>query len=120
MALATSDDVEAALGRPLTEDVDFLLEEASDRVVAYLGYTPDPTPPAVGRVVAAMVAAVLTRPTVVEGAEALTAGPYGVRFSANASTRGPWLSSEQQKRLNPFRRMTAITLESETPGWGGS
>ena len=109
MALATSDDVEAALGRTFTEDVDFLLEEASDLVVAYLGCTPDPIPPAVVRVVAAMAAATLTRPApVVEGAQALNAGPFGIRFTPDASSRGPWLTAALKSRLNPFRQMSSL------------
>ena len=46
MTLASEVDVESALGRDLaeTEDVSTLLEEASDLVAGYLGYTPDPVP----------------------------------------------------------------------------
>lgn len=115
VALATADDVQDALGRTVTEDVDFLLEEASDLVVGYLRYTPDPVPGAVVRVVAAMVAAALTRPaSVVDGAQALTAGPFAVRFSPDASSGGPRLTPSLQTRLNPYRRAGVITATSES------
>jgi len=121
VAFATADDVEAALGRAFTEDVDLLLEEATDLVVGYLHYAPDPVPPAVVRVVAAMVAAALTRPVAaVEGAEQMTAGPFGVRFAPDAASRGPRLTVGFKTRLNPYRSASTITLSSETPGlvWG--
>lgn len=114
MALATVSDVQDALGRTVTEDVDFLLEEASDLVAGYLRYTPDPVPGAVVRVVAAMVAAALNRPaSVVDGAQALTAGPFGVRFSPDASSSGPRLTQSFKTRLNPYRRAGTITTTSE-------
>ena len=116
VALATADDVEAALRRSLldTEDVAFLLEEASDLVVGYLRYTPDPIPGAVVRVVAAMVAAALTRPApVVDGAQALTAGPVGVRVAPDASAAGPRLTRALELRLNPYRRAAVVSTSSE-------
>lgn len=118
MALATAADVEAALGRDLTdtEDVDFLLEVASDEVVGYLRYLPDPVPGAVVRVVAAMVATALTRPPpVVDGIAGLTAGPYGVRFTTDgASSGGPRLTVGMKKRLNVYRRLAVVDMSSES------
>ncbi len=117
MALATADDVESALRRTLTEDedVDFLLEEASDEVVGYLRYTPDPVPGAVVRAVATMVAAALTRPApVADGVQALTAGSFGVRFIPDASTPGPRLTASLKRRLNPYRRAGVVGLSSES------
>lgn len=111
MPLASDVDVEAALGRDLTEteDVSTLLEEASDLVVGYLGYEPDPAPSPVTRVVATMVAAVLTKP-------ATTTGDFGAsgyniaRESAtvkigteSATTTGPWLTASLKMRLRPYR-----------------
>ena len=111
MALATEDDVEAALGRSLTsdEDVTTLLEEASDLVVAYLNTTPDPVPGAVSRAVATMVAAVVTKPAVSTSdynaggyhtSQAQTAIRVGVE---SATTTGPWLTQSLKERLRPYR-----------------
>jgi hypothetical protein len=120
MPLASEADVENALGRSLTstEDVSTLLEEASDLVVGYLGYTPDPVPTPVARVAATMVAAVLTKPalTVADynqgGANSI--GYNTVRESASvrvgvesATTTGPWLTASLKMRLRPYR--TAAT-----------
>lgn len=110
MALADVDDVEAALGSAPTVEVEVLLEEASDLVVGYLGYTPDPVPGAVVRVVAAMVAAVLTQPAGAAGAEQMTAGPFVVRFSAD-TLGGPWLTKNWRLRLDPYRRTGFISVE---------
>ena len=111
MALASEADVEDALGRSLalTEDVSTLLEEASDLVAGYLGYTPDPVPSPVARVVATMVVAVITKP-------ATTTADYGAsgynvaRESAtvkvgteSATTTGPWLTASLKMRLKPYR-----------------
>lgn len=108
--LATTLDVESALGRDLTgsEDVSILLEEASDLVVGYLGFTPDPVPGAVSRVVAGMVVAVLTKPAV-NVADYQASGYNVARESAvvqvgkeSATTTGPWLTASQKQRLRPF------------------
>lgn len=111
MSLASEDDVENALGRALaeSEDVSTLLDEASDLVVGYLGYTPDPVPDPVARVVATMVAAVVTKP-------ALTVSDYGaggyntyrevaaVKVGVeSATTTGPWLTAALKLRLKPYR-----------------
>ena len=68
MAYATSSDVVAALGRSLTAaesvSVSNQLEQATDLVAAYLGNEPDPVPGAVARVVATMVAAVFSKPSI--------------------------------------------------------
>jgi hypothetical protein len=111
MALASEEDVENALGRPLTvsEDVSSLLEEASDLVCGYLGYTPDPVPNPVARVTATMVAAVLTKPATT-GADYGSNGYNVVRESLtvkvgteSATTTGPWLTASLKMRLRPFR-----------------
>jgi len=113
MSLASASDVENALGRSLTEseDVSTLLEEASDLVVGYLGFTPDPVPSPVARVVATMVVAVLNKP-------ATTSADYGVmglgyntaketmavRIGESSSTSaGPWLTASLKMRLRPYR-----------------
>lgn len=126
MALASEDDVENALGRSLTdsEDVCTLLDEASDLVCGYLGYTPDPVPTPVARVVATMVAAVLTKPAVTTsdyGAggyntiREVTAVKVGVE---SATTSGPWLTAALKMRLRPYRsaatrRVFSIDLAPE-------
>ena len=109
MALASEVDVENALGRPVTEDVSTLLEEASDQVVGYLGYTPAPVPPAVARVVATMVVAVLTKPQTTTSD--YQASGYNVQREVAtvrigqepATTTGPWLSAALKMRLKPYR-----------------
>lgn len=111
MALASEAEVEAALGRELTdaEDVSALLEEASDLVVGYLGHQPDPVPDPVARVVATMVVAVLTKPATTTAD--YNAGGYNTaREFANvrvgvesASSTGPWLTASLKMRLRPYR-----------------
>jgi hypothetical protein len=111
MPLASEDDVENALGRPLasSEDVTTLLEEASDLVVGYLGYTPDPVPSPVARVVADMVAAVVTKPAQTTadyqatGYNVLREAPM-VRVGVESATAtGPWLTAALKMRLRPYR-----------------
>lgn len=126
MALASEEDVENALGRSLTdsEDVSTLLEEASDLVCGYLGYTPDPVPDPVARVTATMVAAVLGKPAVTTSDYAAT-GYNTMREVAavrvgveSATTTGPWLTAALKMRLRPFRsaatrRVFSIDLAPE-------
>jgi hypothetical protein len=111
MSLASESDVENALGRSLTddEDVSTVLEEASDLVVGYLGYTPDPVPDPVARVVATMVAAVLTKPAT-NTADFGANGYNVVRETMpvkigveSATTTGPWLTASLKMRLRPYR-----------------
>lgn len=111
MALATEDHVEDALRRTLTssEDVSTLLESASDRVVGYLGYTPDPVPAPVARVVGEMVAEVLNRPGVTNAD--YQASGYNVSRETpsvhvgneSRTTIGPWISKSQRVVLDRFR-----------------
>ena len=111
MMLATEDDVRMALRRELTESevmwLNGLLDEASDQVVAYLHpweIPMDPTPPPIVRVVAAMVAAVLSRPaSILPDTQSLSADAYGVTFSAGANSRGPYLSEQFKDRLRPYK-----------------
>ena len=111
MALASDGDVEDALGRPLggSEDVTSLLETASDLVVGYLNYTPDPVPGPVARAVADMVVAVLTKPAVTSadyGANGYNVAresmPVKVGVESATST-GPWLTAALKLRLRPYR-----------------
>lgn len=111
MALASEGHVEDALGRPLgsSEDVTSLLEEASDLVCGYLGYTPDPVPDPVARVTAAMVVAVLTKPATTT-ADYQASGYNVMREVAavkvgveSATTTGPWLTAALKMRLRPYR-----------------
>lgn len=111
MALASEADVEAALGRELTdaEDVSTLLETASDLVVGYLGSTPDPVPAPVARVVADMVAAVVSKPAV--STSDYQASGYNVQREVaavrvgveSATSTGPWLTAALKTRLRPYR-----------------
>lgn len=113
MAFAADTDVEAALGRSLTAAEDSqvagLLESASDRVVGYLRYIPDPVPAPVARVVADMVAAVFSKPspTVADydaGGYTTAREAAGVRIGNDSSTTtGPWLTKQMQARLKVYR-----------------
>ena len=122
MALATPDDVAAALRRDLTsseeEGLESLLDEASDLVAGYLHPCPipDPTPAAITRVVAAMAAALLTRTSIPEGATSIAAGPFSVGLSERAGSASPWLTAALKQRPAPFRcgnGMVSVAMVSE-------
>lgn len=82
------------MGRaPTATNIEELLEEASDVVIGYLRYEPDPVPPAVRRVVAAMVADLLLRP----------AAPAGQDLDADWSNPRPILTRSLKMRLSRFR-----------------
>jgi len=124
MAYATSSDVVAALGRSLTTaesvSVSNQLEQATDLVAAYLGNEPDPVPGAVARVVATMVAAVFSKPSITV-ADYDASGYSTAREAAgvyvgteSATTSGPWLTNALRERLKPYRvSMRAVTVISE-------
>lgn len=106
MALAEDTDVVTTLGRDLTEAeaarVDALLDEASDLVIGFKGndYEPAPYPDRVVRVVAGMVARVFTRgASAGEFTDQQTAGPFSVRFSADSSAGGVWLTRADKIKL---------------------
>lgn len=99
------------MGRSLTgtENVDNLLETASDLVAAFLGGRPDPVPGEVVRVVADVVVAVLNKPATTT-ADYKAGGYYQQREvttvmlnTEQVTTTGPWLSKSQKARLRPFR-----------------
>ena len=130
MAFASSADVTAALGRSLTSAesgvVANLLEQATDLVVGYgVDVAIDPVPGAVKRVVASMVVAVFTKPSI-NVADYDASGYSGYRASSetaavhigreSATTEGPWLTASQKMRLNPYRTggMNQIKLASES------
>lgn len=117
MLLATQDDVRAALRRDLTEAevewLDGLLAEASDQVVGYLHpwQVPDPPPEAIVRVVAAMVARVLSLPaTILPDTQSLSADAYGVTFAAGANSRNPVLTDPLKVRLRPYKLLSGTGL----------
>ena len=124
MAYATSSDVVAALGRSLTTaesvSVSNQLEQATDLVAAYLGNEPDPVPGAVARVVATMVAAVFSKPSITV-ADYDASGYSTAREAAgvyvgteSATTSGPWLTNALRERLKPYRvSVRAVTVISE-------
>ena len=113
MALATSDDVVAALGRSLTSAestiVVSLLDRASDRVLGYLGHYPDPVPGPVARVVAEMVVAVFNKPTVTTANYDATGYSTSREYAQvavgveSATSSGPWLTKSQKLVLDLFR-----------------
>lgn len=115
MALASSDDVVAVLGRSLTSSesavVASLLDRASDAVVSHLNREIDPVPGPVARVVAEMVAAVFLKPTITkadyDATGYSTAREYAqVRVGQESATTsaGPWLTKELRRRLRRYRR----------------
>jgi hypothetical protein len=124
MAYATSTDVVAALGRSLTTaesvSVDNQLDQATDLVAAYLGTEPDPVPGAVKRVVATMVAAVFSKPSI-NIADYDASGYSTTREAAgvhvgmeSATTSGPWLTNALKERLKPYRiAMRSVNVISE-------
>jgi hypothetical protein len=108
--LATQEDVRDALRRDLTENeelwVDSLIAEAGDLVEGYLHPFTVPTvvPDPIKRVVAAMVAAVLNRPSgILPETQSLTADSYGVQFTAGSTSPGPYLTDGFKRRLRPFK-----------------
>lgn len=119
--LATQDDVRDALRRTLTDSeiewVDNLILEAGDLVAGYLYpyQVPADVPGPITRVVAAMVAAVFTRPAnILPDTQSLTSDSYGIQFVAGATSPGPYLTEGFKRRLNPYRvGMVAIDLASE-------
>jgi hypothetical protein len=119
MLLATQDDVRAALRRDLTDDevewLDGLLAEASDLVIGYLDpwQIPNPVPPPIARVVAGMVATVLTRPqTILPDTQSLSADAYSVSFAAGANSRSPILTDVFKLRLRPYKLLSGIGFVS--------
>ena len=127
MAFAAAADVTAALGRSLTSAesgrVSNLLDQATDLVVGYgIDIAIDPVPGAVTRVVASMVVAVFTKPSI----NIADYDASGYRTSSetaavhvgteSATTEGPWLTASQKMRLNPYRTggMNQVQLVSES------
>lgn len=109
MALATEDDVAAALGRQLTDAergaASALLETATDLVTGYLHPCPipTPTPAAISRVIADMVAAVFSRPAgVLANTSDLSADIYGVKFAEGSTSPTPYLTAALRERLAPY------------------
>lgn len=123
MALATQEDVEAVLGRPLSESetarAESLLRRASALVIGYTGqdFEPAPYPETVVEVTASMAArAVDTASAAPAGVEQQTQGPFSVRFSSAASSGGPWLSASDKIMLRPHRLgggLTSVQLVGE-------
>lgn len=131
--LAELTDVEAALGRSLTEaetpQIKTLLSEASDLIIGYLGCDPTDTsvepcvPPVVSRVAARMVARV-TQQGGVPGAQSATesVGPFSrtAQFAPGTNSGDPWLSAKDKITLRPFRcggGMKSVSLASLHTGY---
>ena len=120
MALATQADVEADLGRGLSESeqqrLPSLLTKATALVVGYVGqdFEPGPYPAPVVVIAAEMVARVLTASSVAPVLpEQQSAGPFAVRYSSNVTSGGPWLTAGDKIALRPYRRgggMTSVGL----------
>jgi hypothetical protein len=100
-----------------------LLDQATDLVVGYgIDVAINPVPGAVTRVVASMVVAVFTKPSI----NIADYDASGYRSSSetasvrvgmeSATTEGPWLTNSQKMRLNPYRTggMNQVKLASES------
>lgn len=121
MELATQADVEARLGRTLTEAEEArlpgLLEEASVIVADYYGcpIDPDDIPDKIVIVVSRMVARVLQAPADSDGIEStqMSAGSFQVtrNFSNRGEGGGPWLTRADKKLLGGG--MVSVSLGSE-------
>lgn len=144
MALATIEDVEKALGRPLTDGekarVQATLEEASVLIIGYLGCDPtvrdettDPpteTVPDAARLVAARMVARLIEQQSANGPTAApvgsssystTTGPFGqtVHLQSGSNTGGPWLAAVDKTMLKPLRCDSSAFAVDTAPGGGG-
>lgn len=108
MALATQVEVVAWLGRPLTPSeagrVEALLARADAIVMGYLGCAeePDPVPPAISSTVGEIVGRTLTQGAAA-GIDQLAIDDGSVRFNANASSGGVWLSAMDKLALRRYR-----------------
>lgn len=124
MAYATTDDVEPALGRPLTatetDQAEGWLEDAALIIDADYGYTGDTVPAAFERVsvnmtVRAVQSAMLTAGTASQQEQD---GPFGrtVTFTPSASAGGVWLSATDRLMLRPYLTgggMVSVALGTE-------
>uniref|UniRef100_A0AAU8GQ52 Head-to-tail adaptor n=1 Tax=Mycobacterium phage Pharb TaxID=3136626 RepID=A0AAU8GQ52_9VIRU len=100
------------------EDVEPLLQEASDLVTGHLwpSEVPTPVPDPITRVTAAMVAVCLTRPTeILPETQQLSADGFGVTFTPGSGSPGPYLTKAQCQRLRPYRSgMTSVAMGGES------
>jgi len=125
VVFATDGDVSDALGRSLTSleanVVDNLIDEATDLVVGYgISLDISPVPGAIKRVVATMVAAVFSKPSI-NVADYDASGYSTAREAAgvhvgmeSATTSGPWLTNALKERLKPYRiSMRSVNAISE-------
>ena len=108
MALATQADVEAVLGRVLAEAesgrVEALLRRADALILGWLGMTaePAPIPPVLTDTSADMVARVFTA-SVTAGVASVGVDDASIRYTADASSGGVWLSNSDKIALRPYR-----------------
>ena len=108
MALASQADVEAVLGRSLTEAevsrVGALLRRADALVMGWLGCAaePSPMPPVLVDTSAELVARALTS-SISSGVEQVSVDDASVRYMADASSGGVWLSNVDKLVLRPYR-----------------
>lgn len=117
MALAATSDVEARLGRPLETTevarVEALLDDASAAVIGYCrqDFAVPPVPTAVAGVVAKMAARALQSAAGTGGGfiQNQTAGPFGVQFSAAATTGDVWMTAADKLALRPHRLGGGLT-----------
>lgn len=121
MALATVDDVQIRMGRPLTVAevgrASGLLAAVDALVVGYLGCseaTPNPVPDGLASTVAGIVARGMAASPV--GVESVSVDDASVRYMADASSGGVWLSRMDRVALRPYRcggGLTTVRLVGE-------
>lgn len=123
--LAARGDVEARLGRVLTEveagSVNGLLDDASDTVAAFLRWEepyPVPVPGPVRRVVARMVTRYWERPagdaSVGLAHQQDTAGPFSqtLTYADGATSGDTWLTKADKAILRPWGRRGARAVKT--------
>lgn len=123
MALATTGDVEARLGRALepseAERAVAILDDASATVIGYCNqdFSAAPYPAAVTGVVAKMAARTLLAAANSGGfVQQQMAGSFMVQYSSGAASGDVWLTASDKLALRPYRLgggLTSVQLVGE-------
>lgn len=122
--LASLDDVEARLGRPLTADeaerAPGLLVEASASARAWMRCDPDPVPDDVALVVSRMVSRMFLSPDTGGATNldqfSMAAGPFSRSgtFTEGSTSGSPWLTKDDKRIL---RRFSCRGMARSFPTW---
>lgn len=115
MPLASQEDVEARLGRPLTVEesarLPSLLSDATAAVIGYCrtDFEPSPYPDAVVGVTAKMIVRLLSTGDAPLFAEQQAAGPFSVRYNTNAASGDVYFTKADKLALRPYRLGSGVT-----------